>query len=211
MSCTSATRKITPILFLRLLTLAAVALLPLVAAPGRAQAALILTLTQVGGSVVVNGSGTLNTAALTYLGLDSEPAQIVPSLGILFAGSSSSTILSDYGGGGLTGPAAFGTGSNNVFASSGTGSTVGIDGYQHTIRVPQGYVSGTLLTDSSTFTGQTFATLGFTPGTYTYTWGSGLNADSLVITSVVPEPSTWVLFIAGGVLLFAVAFRRRRA
>jgi hypothetical protein len=32
-----------------------------------------------------------------------------------------------------------------------------------------------------TFTGQTFINLGVTPGTYTYTWGTGLNADSMTL------------------------------
>jgi hypothetical protein len=31
------------------------------------------------------------------------------------------------------------------------------------------------------FAGQTFATIGLTPGTYAWTWGSGIDADSFTI------------------------------
>ena len=43
--------------------------------------------------------------------------------------------------------------------------------------VPRGYVSGTFLSDSATYSGKTFATLGVTPGTYVWTWGTGANQN----------------------------------
>ena len=73
------------------------------------------------------------------------------------------------------------------------------------------YVSGTTTSDLSTFVNQTFATLGFTPGTYTYTLPGG---DTLVVTGatpVVPEPSTWALLGVGVAGLGVVTLRRRRA
>ena len=196
------------ILRLRPLVLAGTALLLLAATPGRAHAAFTLTLTQTGGNVAANGTGTLNLTALTLLGANSEIAQIDPARAILFAGPTSNTTVSVYDGGGLAGPSSFGiaTGAN---ASAGTGSFVGIYGTALDLYVPQGYVSGTALTDSATFSNATFASLGFTPGMYTYTWGTGANADSLTVTSVVPEPSTWVLLGLGAGLL-GLTMRRRR-
>jgi len=47
--------------------------------------------------------------------------------------------------------------------------------------VPDGYTSNTRLTTSSTYTGATLASLGVTPGTYVWSWGSGATADSLTL------------------------------
>jgi hypothetical protein len=178
----------------RRLGLAGAALLLLAATPTRAHAAFVFTLTQVGGNVVVNGSGTLNTTALTLSSSSNTFAQITSSHAILFAGPTNFVACSVDVGGGLSGPTSFGNGSG--IASSGTGDLVGIDGFDGSIWVPQGYISGTLLTDSTTFAG-TFASIGFSSGTYTYTWGMGTNADSLTVTSIVPEPSTWALLGVG--------------
>ncbi len=45
------------------------------------------------------------------------------------------------------------------------------------ISVPTGYVSGTFLSDSATYSGTTLATLGVTPGTYVWKWGTGANQN----------------------------------
>jgi hypothetical protein len=68
---------------------------------------------------------------------------------------------------------------------------------------------GTLLAGMSTYAGQTFASLGMDSGSYTWSWGSGNTADSLmlnVISSSVPEPSTGFLAALG---LIGLASRRR--
>ena len=204
----TATRSI---LVLRPLLLAGAALLLLAAVPGRAPAAFILTLTQTAGNVVVTGSGSLNTTALTLLGTTTTQANLNPASGVLFAGSPAFTTVNLYNGGGLTGPAAFGTGSGNS-PGAGTGSFAGIVGSSLYLLAPAGYTSGTALADTDTFTGATFASLGFTPGTYTYTWGTGTSADSLTIIGAVPEPSAWALLGVGtGALALAALRRRTRA
>jgi hypothetical protein len=43
------------------------------------------------------------------------------------------------------------------------------------LSVPKGYVSGTALSDSATYGGKTFATLGVRPGTRVWKWGTGAN------------------------------------
>jgi hypothetical protein len=56
------------------------------------------------------------------------------------------------------------------------------------LTVPAGYVSGTALSDSATYSGATFATLGVTPGTYVWTWGTGANQNFTlkILTAILP-------------------------
>jgi hypothetical protein len=49
---------------------------------------------------------------------------------------------------------------------------------------------------TSTFSAKTFASLGISPGTYTWSWGSGGSADSLTLV-IVPEPASIGLVLAG--------------
>ena len=73
--------------------------------------------------------------------------------------------------------------------------------------VPQGYVSGAALSDSMTYTGQTFSTLGVTPGTYVWTWGTGANQNFTlqIPTAGVPDSgSTLGLFLLSLIGLFGL-------
>ncbi len=82
------------------------------------------------------------------------------------------------------------------------------------LLLPSGYVSGTALSATDTYNNTTIAALGLAVGTYTYTWGSGANADSLVINigpAAVPEPASIVM--TGGMLGLGglvLAWRKRR-
>lgn len=70
---------------------------------------------------------------------------------------------------------------------------------------------GGMLAASATWSGITLADLGVAAGSvYTWTWGSGGNADFLTI-NVVPEPSTYVLMLAGLGLVGAAARRLKRS
>ncbi len=78
--------------------------------------------------------------------------------------------------------------------------------------MPAGYVSGSALTDSATYDNQTLSSLGATPGTYTWRWGSGATADSFTLdipAPSVPEPASLALF-GTGLAGFGVIRRRRR-
>jgi hypothetical protein len=81
--------------------------------------------------------------------------------------------------------------------------------------VPSGYISNTALLDSSTYDNATFASLGITPGTYTWTWGTGVHADSFTINAgvsgSVPDTGStlMLLVIAAGLMFLATCGRRR--
>jgi PEP-CTERM motif len=69
-------------------------------------------------------------------------------------------------------------------------------------------VSGTYLSDTSTWNNTTLAALGVTSGTYTWTWGTGPTADSFTLEAgPVPEPATCALLGSG---LLGLMFARHR-
>jgi hypothetical protein len=82
--------------------------------------------------------------------------------------------------------------------------------------VPAGYISGNPLSDSATYDGATLASLGLTPGTYTWTWldSSGLNtAGSFeidVLAPTTPLPAALPLFATGIGGLGLLGWRRKR-
>ena len=112
---------------------------------------------------------------------------------------------------GATGPASFGSGSF-ISASSGSGDIVALLGGGTLVDVPSNYVSGSALSDTSTYANQSFSSLGVTPGTYEWTWGTGTNQNfTLVIGSAVPEPSTWAMLLLGFAGIGAFSYRKRMA
>ena len=112
---------------------------------------------------------------------------------------------------GVSRPASFGSGALTGTNNS-SGDRFGADTADSFLFVPPGYVSGTALSDSATFEGQTFATLGVTPGIYVYDWGSGDHTDTLtiVIGGEVPEPSTWAMMLLGFAGLVLAGYRAAR-
>ena len=180
---------------------------------GRGQAAITLTATEVGGDVLLTGSGTANLAGLTLLNTTFDSSAIFPSLPYATTGSAVSVPSVFYAA--LSGPANFGPGGFRV-ATSGTGDVFGVN--LNVLVAPVGYTSGTPLSGSSTFASATFASLGMTPGTYVWTWGAGANADSLTLqigpaapTAAIPEPGTLALLLVGTLTTGAGFMRRRRS
>jgi hypothetical protein len=174
-------------------------------APKIAHAEFIANIEQVGSDVVVTGSGSLDLSGLTSVAPKDAIASVEGSTANLFIGPASAVSVDVYSG--ISGPSSFGSGLN-AFASSGTGPTTGVLGLTDFLDVPSGYVSGTALSDSSTYDNTTLASLGLTPGTYTYTWGTP--DDSFVINiGTTPLPAALPLF-AGGLGMIGLLARGRK-
>lgn len=180
-----------------------------------AQSAVVISFTEQGGDVVASMSGTLNLTDLTSPGTGGQPGFVRPDAGFLMlAGSSGS--FTTYQGGIQTPPnsGVFGTGAATL-SSSHSGDILGIvSAGTPSLRVPTGYTSGSSLSGTSIWTGATLSSLGITPGSYVWSWGSGANVDTATITAAaVPEPMTWALLgttaACGG--LGAWLRRRRQA
>jgi hypothetical protein len=174
---------------------------------GTTRAGAVITFEQVGNDVVATASGSLDLSGLGAPTDDFVQPGLVASIGYLVLSQQTTPNAPDEVFSGATGPSSFGSG--GFFAPSfGTGDTVGV--VSGDIHVPVGYVSGTPLSASDTFAGQTFTTLGLTPGTYTYTWST----DSLTIqigAASVPEPSSLAMGSCAALAGLMVWMRRRRA
>ena len=121
----------------------------------------------------------------------------------------------------MSGPASFGTGVASL-ATSGTGAGVGMNRAASAFGVPIGYVANTPLgISTATWSGQTLASLGITPGTYVWTWGAGPTADSFTLivnappapaaATSVPTLSEWgTISLAAMLALWGFAAVRRR-
>ena len=169
-----------------------------------AQAGYIVTLKQVGSDVVATGSGAVDLTGLTLrVSGTLAPGVITANIGIIqIGGSLDNPFIDQYTG--ITGPTSFGSG-GTFEANTNSGDFVGIFGRTGNIDVPQGYVSGTALSDSMTFNNATFASLGVTPGTYVWTWGTGLPNQNftLIIGGATPltitQPNGGEVWLMGSV------------
>jgi hypothetical protein len=206
----------------RMTYLASAAILALgaISAPS-AQAAYVVTFDQVGSDVVETGSGSLDLTALSVESFDIlRDASVTPSLGRFFSGAftGANTAFADLDS---VSPLAFGPGALTA-ASTTTGGPVGLVsglGDLAALIFPIDYISGTPLSDSSTYLDATISSLGLTPGAYVFGWGSAADADADTFTidvvasppPAVPEPSTWAMGLLGFAGLGYAALRRKRA
>jgi len=177
------------------------------------QAGYIATVQQVGPNVVATGSGAIDLTGLSFFESGSFPGLIAADTGTIITGPGpNGAILPANFFQGVSGPTSFGSGGLRD-ADSGSGDYVGIGGSRGSgsVLVPQGYVSGTALSDSMTFNNETFSTLGVIPGTYEWTWGTGLpnqNFTLIIGGAGVPDGGSTVSLL-GCALLGLAALRRK--
>jgi len=158
-----------------------------------AQAGYTVTLQEVGPDVVATGSGPLDLTGLNLSGSFSLNPQIQSCFcqsegsAWIYTGPTSSSVDRYFG---LRGPRSFGSGPFTS-ASTGSGDMVGIATtiFGTILFVPTGYVSGTALSDMALYGGRTLAGLGVTPGTYVWTWGTGVN-QNFTLKTLTPVPGT---------------------
>ena len=153
-----------------------------------------MTLLEVGGDVVLSGEGTMDLTSLTFAQPFFRSSNLVPSgsqFGCGLAGPGPFN-CSVYTGATFTSPANFGTGAQTL-GSSGTGDFFGVAFFppptNRVLFVPSGYTSNSFISGTTTFNSTTLSTLGATPGTYTWSWGSGPTLSSIIMVVGTP-PST---------------------
>jgi hypothetical protein len=171
-----------------------------------------VTLEQIGADVVANGSGAINLTGLFFFGPGSFfITTLVPSLGRISTGPPPSGLGSVDVYRVFSGPANFGSGGqHNATESLSSGNFVGIQASVDELFVPHGYISNSALSSSATWTGATFASLGVTPGTFVWTWGTGANQNfTLIIGGAgVPDGGSTVSLLGFGLLGLAVLRRK---
>ncbi len=198
----------------RLASVLAIITLPVLVAVGDARADITITIEQVGNEVDVIGQGSIDLTGLTKLPTPPVTvAEMTPLNAIVHMGPTTDTARNLYSG--ISGPASFGSGTH-IDATSGTGDTIDINGFHilPTLAVPVGYMSGTFLSSTDTYSNATFISLGLTPGSYTYTWGTGGLDHTLTVqigpSVAVPEPSTALVAAIGAVAFIAYGWSRHR-
>jgi len=201
----------------KLLAAAALAIPPMLTGPGLsappAQAGYIMSLAEVGTSVVAAGSGTIDLADLTPLGLHVGLPLVEPNAAIIYTGGAFYQANDGYAG--LIGPTNFGTGGQTFASDSGPGQSgfVGIAGAVGFLAVPAFYISNNPLSSDTIWDNASLTSLGVTPGIYTWTWGTGVHADSFTLeVEAVPAPLIGhglpVLLAVGGLLFGAKLWER---
>lgn len=141
-----------------------------------------------GTNVVMDGSGTLNLTDLTQVGTTTTfTAGINGQSKIVIAGPGG--ICNRYSGSTFSTPIDYSSAPGGFTTISGAGDTFGaISGLVNGIAVPNGYVSGTYLSGTSVFNNQSINGMSLIPGTYVFSWGTGINADD--ITLIIQPPIT---------------------
>ena len=155
--------------------------------PTNAPSGFTATIKEVGGNVVMSGSGSFNLAALTFNQTLTGTGPGFDATNALFGCGPQPSNVDTYTGATFSKPSNFGPGGVGPGSFSGAGSYFGVfslggPGSPTNLAVPQGYVSNSIITGSTTYNGVTISGLGLTPGTYIYSWGTGGNYSILTLT-----------------------------
>lgn len=188
----------------KLLVATIVAVMAIVNA-GRTHADIVVIAQEIGGDVVITGSGSLDLTDTVFETTVQTVASVEP-FDSLVVGPANSTSVEFYTTTFTSGPSSYGPGTADIPADFGVGDMFGLDFGPNGLAVPVNYVSGDFLSSSSTYAGHTFESLGMTPGSYTWTWGSGASADSFTLNAI-PEPNGTAILVVTGIGIF---MRRRR-
>ena len=195
---------------------------PLLLAAAPAKALITLKVKQVGSDLVVTGSGSASTAALTAVSTDPAYTNVLTPIQVYAGPAAFTGVAPDVAVGlwsGLNGPASFSS-ESALFeypdvAATNTGQLFGIltSANLSDIRLvlPLSYSSGASLSGTTTYTNLSLAQAGLAYGqVYTWTWGSNTAAETLRLeigdTQSVPAP----LPLAGAAAAFRTAQQLRR-
>ena len=173
-----------------------------------ANAAVVITAVENGGDVIFSSAG--GSLDLTGLVLDQEGTitkSIDPSIGVINMGGGVFAPFDSYYSG-ISGPDGFGSG-GFAPAADGSGDRYGVNFTgSRVIIVPDGYVSNAALSASSLlFSGENFASLGITPGSYEWSWAN----DSITLNAVAPVPIPAAVWLFGSALGLLGWMRRKAA
>lgn len=177
------------------------------AIPASANAAVLITVTEVGANVEALISGSLDLTGLQARGIHNLATNVRGTSP--FLGSSKGTAMAYTT---LVGPASWGPGTDLMPASTYSGSifgfTANLSNNGAAIFLDPGYVSGDPLSAALTFNNATLSSLGLTAGEYIYKAPSG---DTVTFNmGAVPEPATWAMMIVGfGCVGFALRRQRK--
>jgi len=155
-----------------------------------ARAAYTVTFSELGSDVVASGGGTIDLGGLTFITSGMTVPQIAPTFATEATGVAGA--VDEYGS--VSGPFTFGPGVITN-ATTGTGDLVGVQvlgGGPGFVFVPTGYASGAPLSDTATYAGQSFATLGVTPAFISTPSVRAQTRTPSRSTSSLPSPSPLV-------------------
>jgi hypothetical protein len=191
---------------LRRRVLAGAALAGALLASPSAEATFTVTFSEQGNNVVAIGTGSIDTADLTFNSSGGIAEFVAPQYpSVLLGPPNTFPPVNIFTVAQFNGPGPIGSGGES-FVSSGSGDEVGFA--PGLLVLPAGYQSGARLSDEDVWANATFASLGLTVGSYFATFGSGAGEDSLQIyvgTTPVPEPgSGWLM--GGGLAVLGLAW-----